>query len=223
MIQPETLASAAEPTQDQRRHRERIDAAELRQAFRLRARLPIAPGGGELHDEKHRADRQHGCDHRNELHDADLHRKAAVENPERRAVKQRHHPQVAGPALKPHDFLKGNGNPDGADHEGLGSVADERRKDMGGGKVPERCGGQDRKRQGYGEDGGRIVSGQKTGQPRIDRGKGRIHGKIAKRQEDFVSEALHQGKGHGQRHIEARKRAGIEELLQPIAKLMGNH
>ena len=30
------------------------------------------------------------------------------------------------------------------------------------------------------EYGGRIVSGQKAGKPRINRGKGRIHGKIAK-------------------------------------------
>ena len=109
--------------------------------------------------------------------------KAAVKNPERRAVKQRHHPQVAGPALKPHDFLKGNGNPDGADHEGLRGVTNERRKDMVGGKVPECCGRQYRKGQGYGEYGGRVVSGQKAGKPRIDRGECRIHGEIAKRQE----------------------------------------
>ena len=77
--------------------------------------------------------------------------------------------------------------------------------------------------EGYGEYGGRIVSGQKAGKPRINRGKGRIHGKIAKRQEYLVGQALHQGKGHGQRHIKACKRAGIEELLQPIAKFMGKH
>ena len=223
MIQPETLASAAEPTQDQRstvsvltplsfaRRSDCEHAFQLRPAAvncMMKNTVPIASSGG---------------DHRNELHDADLHRKAAVENPERRAVKQRHHPQVAGPALKPHDFLKGNGNPDGADHESLRGVADERRKDMGGGEVPERRGRQYREGQRDSEYGGRIVSGQKAGKPRVNRGKGRIHGKIAKRQEYLVGQALHQGKGHGQRHIEAGKRAGIEELLQPIAKFMGNH
>ena len=77
--------------------------------------------------------------------------------------------------------------------------------------------------RGYGEDGGRIVSSQKAGKPRINRGKGRIHGEIAKRQEYLVGQALHQGKGHGQRHVKTSQRAGIQELLQPIAKFMGEH
>ena len=63
--------------------------------------------------------------------------KLPFKNPESRAIEQRHHPQVTGPALKAHDLLKGNGNPDGADHEGLRCVANERRKDLGGGKVSE--------------------------------------------------------------------------------------
>ena len=138
-------------------------------------------------------------------------------------LEQRHHPQVAGATLKSHDFLKGNGNTNGGNHEGLRCVANERCKNVGGGKLAKRGRGKYCQCQGYGKYDGRVVASQKTCKARINRRKCRIHGKIAKRQEYLVGEALHHGKGHRQRHVKACQRAGIQELLQPIAKFMGGH
>ena len=79
-----------------------------------------------------------GGDHCDKLHHADLHWKWPIKKPEGSAIKQRHQPQVAGPALQAHDLLKDNRHPDGADHEGLGCLANERRNDVSGGKMSER-------------------------------------------------------------------------------------
>jgi hypothetical protein len=90
-------------------------------------------------------------------------------------------------------------------------------KTVVGGNMAKSRSGEDRQSQRHRQNDSRIASGEKAGKPRINRGKGRIHDKITKGQKYFVGNALNKGKGHGQRHIETCQRAGIQELLQPVA------